>query len=78
MSDLAEYGFCPRAYWYGQHPPREGLAPGHLRAIGYGREYHRRTLSARDRRERRAGAAWAVLLLGVFLLGLVVVLSFGL
>ncbi len=78
VSDLAEYGFCPRAYWYGQHPPREGPAPGYLRAIGYGRAYHQRTLSARDRRERSAGAAWVGLLLGIFLLGLVVVLAFGL
>lgn len=62
-SDLAEYAYCPRALYYRRRIPDAPEGP----ASFAGREFHRRTLSAEDRRAAHGGAYWAVLLLGLLL-----------
>ena len=34
-TDLAEYAYCPRAWYYRHHPPPEGPAPGSDRRSAY-------------------------------------------
>ena len=75
VSDLAEYAYCPRALWYRHNPPAEGAAPQSVRSREEGTRFHRRILRARNRRERWAAAAWALLALGAALLATVVALG---
>jgi hypothetical protein len=51
VSDLAEYAYCPRAYWYRHHPPRERPAPEAVDASRRGEAFHQRTLTGVRRRE---------------------------
>jgi CRISPR/Cas system-associated exonuclease Cas4 (RecB family) len=67
-SDLAEYAYCPRAYWYREHPPPEGPAPLSLVARAGGERFHSRTLSARSRRERWSTLWWVLVAAGLLLL----------
>jgi len=60
-SDLAEYAYCPRSWWYSEHRSPDEAARSSQRARSRGRSYHDRTLRAEARRERW-GAAYAVLL----------------
>jgi CRISPR/Cas system-associated exonuclease Cas4 (RecB family) len=66
-SDLAEYAFCPRAYWYTRHPPAEGPEPSNATARHLGERYHARTLATRYRRERWSTVWWLLVAAGVFL-----------
>ena len=72
-SDLAEYAYCPRSYWYSRHPesyPGESRPDPRARA---GASFHRRVLSAERRREDHAAGYAALLLAGV---AIVVVAAF--
>ncbi|HXQ93837.1 MAG TPA: hypothetical protein VN864_01515 [Thermoplasmata archaeon] len=60
-SELADYAYCPRSWWYGRHPPPEGRGASSERAARAGIRYHDRVLAAEWRRER-ASAAYLVLL----------------
>ena len=67
VSDLAEYAYCPRAFWYGRHPPPQGPTPASTVARSRGELTHERELASRSRWERRGGAAWWLLGLGILL-----------
>jgi CRISPR/Cas system-associated exonuclease Cas4 (RecB family) len=60
-SDLAEYTYCPRSWWYADHPPPGGVARSNRRARESGRRYHDRSLRGESRRERW-GVPYALLL----------------
>jgi len=60
-SELADYAYCPRSWWYRGHPPPGGRAASSERSARAGIRYHERVLSAELRRER-AGRAYLVLL----------------
>jgi CRISPR/Cas system-associated exonuclease Cas4 (RecB family) len=66
-SDLAEYAYCPRAYWYRAHPPPEGPAPASVRARVEGGRFHARALTARYRREQWSIVWWMLIGAGLLL-----------
>ncbi|HZY69422.1 MAG TPA: hypothetical protein VFF67_00380 [Thermoplasmata archaeon] len=75
-SDLADYAYCPRSFWYRHHPPAQGASPEARRARILGEEYHQSSLTAADRRWRARRAAWvalgaAAVLIAVGLAGIV-------
>ena len=61
-SELAEYAYCPRAWWYRRDPPASGPTRESLVRADAGSRYHATVLGATVRRERTAGwlAAGAV------------------
>lgn len=62
-SDLAEYAYCPRAWYYRHHPPGSGpSAPSRARSAT-GEAFHARTLARVARREANLGV-WAAALVG--------------
>ena len=75
-SDLAEYAYCPRAYWYRRHPPPEGPARSSREARAGGERYHARVLTTRYRRERWSVIWWILVAVGV-LLCLLALAEFG-
>jgi CRISPR/Cas system-associated exonuclease Cas4 (RecB family) len=66
-TDLAEYAYCPRAWYYREHPPARGPTRAALRSSRAGERYHARTLGAERRRSEHGSAYWAVLLVGILL-----------
>jgi CRISPR/Cas system-associated exonuclease Cas4 (RecB family) len=78
-SDLAEYAYCPRAYWYRRHPPPEGPTPSSSEARAGGERHHARALMTRYRRERWSAVWWVLVAVGLllFLLALVEFGAFG-
>jgi CRISPR/Cas system-associated exonuclease Cas4 (RecB family) len=66
-SDLAEYAFCPRAYWYRKHPPAEGPSRASAVARSGGERFHARTLATRSRRERWSALWWILVGAGLLL-----------
>jgi CRISPR/Cas system-associated exonuclease Cas4 (RecB family) len=74
-SEVAEYAYCPRAWWYRGHPPPDGPDPRSLRSAEAGRAFHHRSLRAEARRDRWAGALAAAAILSVVAIALL--LRFG-
>jgi len=72
-SELAEYAYCPRAWWYRSHPPAEGPDPRSVRAADRGVRFHARTLRAEARRDRWAGALVVLLLVALALIAWILV-----
>ena len=66
-SELAEYAYCPRAWWYQRHPPVEGPTRESRRAAEAGVRFHRSELAA-ERRRDRLGPGYAILLAVAILL----------
>jgi CRISPR/Cas system-associated exonuclease Cas4 (RecB family) len=64
-SDLADYAYCPRSYWYRHHPPAEGPAPAAIVRARAGVRYHHRTLTAERRRAEWGTAYWVGVLAGI-------------
>jgi hypothetical protein len=60
-SEIADYAYCPRSWWYGRHPPTQGRGAASDRSARAGIRYHERVLAAEWRRER-AGTAYLALL----------------
>ena len=77
-SDLAEYAYCPRSYWYSIHPEvaGEGLRPDPR--ARYGVVYHRRTLSEERAHDEHVGLYVGLLLLGIALAAVTAYLLGGL
>ncbi len=67
-SDLAEYAYCPRAFWYRKHPPAGMSASNSDRSSRRGQRFHRRELGAERKREAHAGGYVALVLFGIALL----------
>ena len=66
-TDLAEYAYCPRAYYYREHPTPGGPTAAGQRRARAGARYHARVLG-RERRRAEHGAGYvAVLVLGIVL-----------
>jgi len=74
-SELADYAYCPRSYWYRRHPPAEGASASSNDRRRAGERYHTAVLGAERRRAERGAAYWTGALLG---LGLIVVGLVGL
>jgi len=66
-SDLSEYAYCPRAWYYRKNPPSTPVSPSARRAAEAGERYHRSTLAAEQRRES-FGTGYAVALLAAVVL----------
>ena len=66
-SDLAEYAYCPRAWYYRGHPPPAGPSSDSRRRSEAGTRYHRSTLATEEFRERHTGAYAAALLVALAL-----------
>ncbi len=60
-SEIADFSYCPRSWWYGRNPPPWGRASESERSARAGVRYHDRALTAEWRRER-AGLGYAILL----------------
>lgn len=73
-SDLAEYAYCPRSYWYSTHPEETPGRPSVNPRAVEGIRYHRRALGAEGRREGHGGLYVGLLVVGlaIVLVGLVV------
>ncbi len=72
-SDLSEYTFCPRAYYYRHHPPASGPTLASEREARLGERRHQRALNSVRHRETRA---WVWLgLLAFSLLGVTIVVA---
>jgi CRISPR/Cas system-associated exonuclease Cas4 (RecB family) len=69
VSELAEYAYCPRAWYYRDHPLPEGPDPRAIRSRRAGVRFHERSLRG-VRRRAEYGAIW-FLALTAGLLGLV-------
>jgi CRISPR/Cas system-associated exonuclease Cas4 (RecB family) len=52
VSDLSEYAYCPRAFWYRHHPPTRPPTPATERSRAAGTRFHQRRLTADERSER--------------------------
>ena len=70
VSELAEYTYCPRAWWYRAHPPADGVDPVDEARRDRGSRYHAGTLGAIERRDR-----WATAFVLVFLASLALVVA---
>lgn len=66
-SDLADYAYCPRSYWYRHHPPPGGPSDASLRSSAAGTRAHARQLRGERRRAEYGGLYWALVALGVLL-----------
>jgi CRISPR/Cas system-associated exonuclease Cas4 (RecB family) len=55
-SDLAEYAYCPRAWYYRTHEPDAPVTATSRASSAAGERYHRSTLAAEERREGHAAA----------------------
>ncbi|MCI4357549.1 MAG: PD-(D/E)XK nuclease family protein [Thermoplasmata archaeon] len=75
VSDLAEYAYCPRAYWYRHHPPREPPDPGSVRSSQVGEAYHRHALRGIRHREDRGAAVGLLAVAGAAVLALLLLLG---
>jgi CRISPR/Cas system-associated exonuclease Cas4 (RecB family) len=64
-SDLADYAYCPRSYWYRYHPPPEGPTPASVRSAAQGEVAHRRQLGAERRRATGGAVYWILLAVGL-------------
>jgi CRISPR/Cas system-associated exonuclease Cas4 (RecB family) len=67
-SDLAEYAYCPRAWYYRTHEPARPVSSAARRASAAGERYHRSTLATEERRERHVTGYLAALLVAVLLI----------
>lgn len=70
-SDLAEYTYCPRAYWYRKHPPAGEAVGGASRRAEADRRYHAHALRSEEARDSSAGTYVALIGVGVLLLAIV-------
>ncbi len=70
-SDLAEYAYCPRAYWYREHPPRGEIPRSASHRAEAGRRYHVRELRSEEARDSHAGTYLVLAGIGLLLLGIV-------
>jgi CRISPR/Cas system-associated exonuclease Cas4 (RecB family) len=77
-SDLAEYTYCPRAYWYRTHPPPGEIPHAARSRAEAGRRYHARELRSEQARESHAGAYLALAGFGLLLLVVVGVWAWSL
>ena len=76
-SELAEYAYCPRSWWYHRHPP-DGADMGSRPERDRGTAFHVRSLGATRRREDRAGGfAWIAAGSAALILLALVVLYLG-
>jgi len=66
-SELADYAYCPRSYWYGRHPPTSGTSSAAAERSRAGVRYHRRVLGAERRRAAHGARYWAGVLCGIAL-----------
>jgi CRISPR/Cas system-associated exonuclease Cas4 (RecB family) len=64
-SDLADYAYCPRSYWYRYHPPPGGPSEDGMRRSEAGTQAHRRQLGGERRRAGHGGLYWVLAALGV-------------
>ncbi|MGA7923728.1 MAG: hypothetical protein WCA77_07115 [Thermoplasmata archaeon] len=62
MSDLSEYAYCPRAFWYRHHPPSVPPSAETERSRARGTQFHQRRLAA-DERAERWGDRWLLVAL---------------
>jgi hypothetical protein len=67
-SELADYAYCPRSWWYREHPPEGGPAPGAERRARAGVTYHQHVLGAERRRDAWSGVVVAAAILSALLL----------
>ena len=73
-SDLADYTYCPRSFYYRHHPPAQGPTRASEVSSSYGERFHRAELTASLRAERHLGgwigaAVASVLVLGILAWG---------
>lgn len=64
-SDLADYAFCPRSYWYRYHPPPGGPSADGVRRVEAGERYHARTLRTARHHAEHGGTYWALVAVGL-------------
>ncbi|MGA8275661.1 MAG: CRISPR-associated protein Cas4 [Thermoplasmata archaeon] len=64
-SDLADYSYCPRSYWYRHHPPPGGPSSASVRSAAGGTRSHARQLGGERRRAEWGGVYWALVAVGV-------------
>ncbi len=67
-SELAEFAYCPRAWWYSAHPPSGGPEPQSLARAAEGRRFHDARLGAVERREAWGAAAVAAAIAALLLI----------
>ncbi len=60
MSELEDYTYCPRAWWYCGHPPDGALDPAGRAEVLRGQRFHEERISAERWREDWAKAIAAV------------------
>jgi len=66
-TDLAEYAYCPRAWYYRKNAPDAPVDRRARRASDAGERYHRSTLAGEERRERYGAAYWVALVVAALL-----------
>lgn len=67
-SDLADYAYCPRSYYYRCHPPAGGPAPDAARRSQAGERAHARELGGDRRRAAHGALYWLVVVAGAIAL----------
>lgn len=76
-SELADYAYCPRSWWYRGHPPAGGPTPASERRARDGQAYHQRTLAAELRREAWAGGIVAAAVIAAAVLAFLLLRGAG-
>lgn len=66
-SDLSEYAYCPRAWYYRKSVPDAPVDARSRQASAAGERYHRATLAGEERRETYGAAYVAALLVAALL-----------
>ncbi|MCI4343551.1 MAG: CRISPR-associated protein Cas4 [Thermoplasmata archaeon] len=64
-SDLADYAYCPRSYWYRHHPPPGGPSRDAVRSSTAGTRSHERQLGGERRRAEFGGWYWLLVAVGL-------------
>jgi hypothetical protein len=69
-SEVGDYAFCPRSYWYRHHPPDAAPDPASVRRSAAGVAYHARALRGERHRAEHAAAYAALVVAGLVALAL--------
>jgi hypothetical protein len=77
-SELADYAYCPRSFWYHRHPPARGPSAASQRRSAEGVRYHARVLGAERSRAEHGAAYAALVVVGLLVLAVGVLWIFHL
>ncbi|MCI4320081.1 MAG: hypothetical protein L3K23_08135 [Thermoplasmata archaeon] len=64
-SEVGDYAYCPRSFWYRRHPPAGGPSAASRRSSAAGERFHAAYLSSEQLRSHHRGTWRTVLVIAV-------------